>query len=137
MQKYNVIKNLLIASFVVGQKRKSGLFKLKIQKRIKLLADCLLQEPYSILQLLNRILLLHPIVFCFFLFFSFFCFFVFFFLILSMKLKLMKLKILRILSLLLLHFTQVSEFTDVHVETFETSENAVAKHQVTFLNNFV
>ena len=135
MQKYNVIKNLLIASFVVGQKRKSGLFKLKIQKRIKLLADCLLQEPYSILQLLNRILLLHPIVFCFFLFFSFFCFF--FFLILSMKLKLMKLKILRILSLLLLHFTQVSEFTDVHVKTFETSENAVAKHQVTFLNNFV
>ena len=79
MQKYNVIKNLLIASFVVGQKRKSGLFKLKIQKRIKLLADCLLQEPYSILQLLNRILLLHPIVFCFFLFFSFFCFFFFFF----------------------------------------------------------
>ena len=136
MQKYNVIKNLLIASFVVGQKRKSGLFKLKIQKRIKLLADSLLQEPYSILQLLNRILLLHPIVFCFFLFFSFFCFF-FFFLILSMKLKLMKLKILRILSLLLLHFTQVSEFTDVHVETFETSENALEKHQVTFLNNFV
>ena len=79
MQKYNVIKNLIIASCVVGQKRKSGLFKLKIQKRIKLLADCLLQEPYSILQLLNRILLLHPIVFCFFLFFSFFCFFVFFF----------------------------------------------------------